>query len=184
MAPVKKFDLLQVLHFNILQLINERVGLSNIHLSLFPSFAHPQCAHRSIVFVFNIEEFFLKIPLLAREMSFPMRSLAEAATQTLATVILFLKSHSPVSVFSPSLFDIASFFIFSLTLFVIGGSQFISFPAAQYYGNGSQKPNTFSSFFFKLIISWMMKRRLMQGQRSQSFHWSLHPHTSVMGNCN
>lgn len=45
-----------------------------------------------------------------------MRSLAEAAT----TVILFLKSHSAVFFLSLSLFTITSFFIFSLTLFVIG----------------------------------------------------------------
>lgn len=61
----------------------------------------------------------MKSSVLAREVLFPMRSLAEATTQTLATVILFLKSHPSVSFFSLSLFVIASFFIFSLILFVI-----------------------------------------------------------------
>lgn len=85
-------------------------------------------------------------------MSFPIRSLAEAATQTPATVILFLKPHSPVSVFSLSLFDIASFFIFSLTLFVIGALSSFHFQqlAAMETVRRNLIPFFFLSFFVKL----------------------------------
>lgn len=84
-------------------------------------------------------------------MSFPIRSLAEAATQTPATVILFLKSHSPVSVFSLSLFDIASFFIFSLTLFVIGALS--SFHFQQLGAMETVRRNPIP-FFFLSFLNW------------------------------
>lgn len=91
-----------------------------------------------------------KIRVLAREISFPMRSPAAAASQTPATVILFLKSHSPLSVFSLSLFDIASFFIFSLTLFVIGALSSFHFQQLAALETVRRNPKPFFSFFSKL----------------------------------
>lgn len=80
-------------------------------------------------------------------MSFPMRSLAEAATQTLTTVILFLKSHSPVPEFSPSLFEIASFFIFSLILFIIGALSSFHFQQLDTMETVHRNPIPFFSVF-------------------------------------
>lgn len=112
-----------------------------------------------------------KYPVLARQMSFPMRSLADAATQTPSTVILFLKSHSPVSILSLSLFGIASFFIFLLTLFVFGALSSFHFQQLDAMETVHRNPIPFFSFFFqiRLIISRMMKWQLMQGQRPQTF---------------
>lgn len=85
--------------------------------------------------------------VLAREVSFPMRSAAEAATQTLTAVILFLKSRSSVSFFSLSLFVIASFFIFALTLFVIGAPSSLHFPPT---AMETPHRNPILSFFLKV----------------------------------
>lgn len=113
----------------------------------------------------------MKSSALAREVSFPMRSLAKAATQTLATVILFLKPHSSVSFFL-SIFVCDRLILYFFTdLVCYWGSGLISFPA-HCYGNRSQKPNTV--FLSKsgnraARCSWIMKRRLSQeaGQRPQ-----------------
>lgn len=101
-----------------------------------PLYCNPHCC------VLN-----MKSTALAREVSFPMRSPAEAATQTLTAVILFLKSRSSVSFFSLSLFVIASFFIFSLTLFVIGAPSSLHFPPT---AMETPHGNLILSFFLKV----------------------------------
>ena len=126
-----------------------------------PLYCNPHCC------VLNI-----KSTALAREVSFPMRSAAEAATQTLTAVILFLKSRSSVSFFL-SIFVCDRLFLYFFTdLVCYWGSEFISFPA-HCYGNPSRKPNTVflsKSGNCAALCSWIMKWWLSQeaGRRPQA----------------